>query len=112
MSWHCILMWTTITVMMMLKHYEKNSIYGSKYKKHYHRGLLCSEFRLSVFRYGVQHSVLHENADSSTDEGGEEVNVDVIASAVETPERLRTKTFRKYIIKGMNKSYGWCSFLT
>lgn len=79
-------------------------------KKHivYHRGLLCSELRLrlSVFRYGVEHSVLHENADCSTYEGGEEVNVDVIAGAVETPERLWTNTFSKYIIKGMNKSYG------
>lgn len=54
--------------------------------------LRCSELRLSlsVFRYGVEHSVLHENADCSTYEGGEEVNVDVIACAVETPERLWT----------------------
>jgi len=53
----------------------------------YHMGLLCSELRLSltVIRYGVEHSVLHENADRPAYEGGEEVNVDVIACAVETP---------------------------
>lgn len=50
-------------------------------------GPRCSELRLSltVIRYGVEHSILHENADCSAYEGGEEVNVDVIACAVETP---------------------------
>lgn len=50
-------------------------------------GPLCSELRLSlvVIRYGVEHCVLHENADCPTYEGGEEVNVDVIACAVEAP---------------------------
>lgn len=53
-------------------------------------GLLCSEARLSpaVIRYGVEHSVLHEDAHCSTYEGGEQVNVDVIACAVETPESV------------------------
>lgn len=57
----------------------------------YHVGLLCSELRLgcltAVLRYGVEHSVLHKNADCSTYEGGEEVDVDVVTCAVETPER-------------------------
>lgn len=52
-------------------------------------GLLSCKAGLSftAIRYGVEHSVLHKDADRSTDEGGEEVNVDVIACAVETPER-------------------------
>lgn len=50
-------------------------------------GLQCRELRLraTVIRYGVEHCVLHENAACSTYEGGEEVNVDVITCAVETP---------------------------
>lgn len=51
-------------------------------------GLHCRElsvFSVAVIRYGVEHCVLHENANCSKDEGGEEVNVDVIACAVETP---------------------------
>lgn len=54
----------------------------------YHMRLLCSESRLSltVIRYRVEHCVLHEDADSSTYEGGEEVNVDVIACAVQAPK--------------------------
>lgn len=60
-------------------------------------GLLCSEFRLSltVIRYGVEHCVLHENADRSTYEGGEEVNVDVIARAVEAPECVGERKWRQ-----------------
>lgn len=38
----------------------------------------------AVVSDGVEHAVLHKNANSSTNEGGEEVNVDVIACAVET----------------------------
>lgn len=61
-------------------------------------GLLCSELRLSiaVFRYGVEDSVLHKNADCSTYEGGEEVNVDVVACAVETPGRTDMLALKKY----------------
>lgn len=60
-------------------------------------GLLCSEFRLSltVIRYGVEHCVLHENADCPTYEGGEEVNVDVIACAVEAPENACEEIWRQ-----------------
>lgn len=49
-------------------------------------GLLWSELSITVVRYGVEHGVLHKNADCSTYEGGEQVDVDVIACAVETPE--------------------------
>lgn len=51
-------------------------------------GPQCHELRLgvAVIRYGVEHCILHEDADCSTYEGGEEVNVDVIACAVQTPE--------------------------
>lgn len=53
----------------------------------HHMRLLCCELRLSFtdIRHGVEHSVLHKNADCSAYEGGEEVDVDVIACAVEAP---------------------------
>lgn len=52
-------------------------------------GLQDHELSLSitVIRYGVEHSVLHENADCSTYEGGEEMYVYVITCAVETPSK-------------------------
>lgn len=58
-------------------------------------GLLCGETSLvvPVFRHGVEHGVLHKDADCSADEGGEEVNVDVITRAVKAPERLWTIYF-------------------
>lgn len=36
-----------------------------------------------VIWHGVEHGILHENADGATYEGGEEVNVNVITCAVE-----------------------------
>lgn len=54
----------------------------------YHMGLQCCElspFINAVIRHVVENSVLHKDADCSTYEGGEEVNVDVVTGAVETP---------------------------
>lgn len=50
--------------------------------------LLCCELLLIfiLVRYRVEHGVFHKNAHGSTYEGGEEVDVDVVACAVETPE--------------------------
>lgn len=52
----------------------------------YHVWLLPRELKLHpvVVRHGVEHGVLHKNTDRSTNEGGEQVNVDVVACAVET----------------------------
>lgn len=72
-------------------------------------GLLSCELRLSftVIRYGVEHSVLHKDADGSTDERGEEMNVDVIASAVETPETCERDRGKHVRVK--EKVYRCCS---
>ena len=40
---------------------------------------------VSLVSHSVEHSVLHEDADCSAHEGGEEVDVDVVPGAVETP---------------------------
>lgn len=45
----------------------------------------------AVIRHVVENSVLHKDADGSAYEGGEEVNVDVVTGAVETPEEERDK---------------------
>lgn len=62
----------------------------------YHMGLQCCELRWlinAVIRHVVENSVLHKDADGSTYEGGEEVNVDVVTGAVETPEEERDKRY-------------------
>lgn len=66
-------------------------------------GPQCHELRLSVavIRYGVEHCVLHEDADCSTYEGGEEVNVDVIARAVQTPEICVCEKQRKGYVEAL-----------
>lgn len=55
----------------------------------YHVGPFCCERRVSFVAvgHGVEHSVLHKDAHSSTDEGGEEVNVNVITCTVEAPAK-------------------------
>lgn len=60
-------------------------------------GLQDHELSLSitVIRYGVEHSVLHENADCSTYEGCEEMNVDVITCAVETPSKDHVRVVQR-----------------
>lgn len=62
----------------------------------YHMGLQCCELRRlinAVIRHVVENSVLHKDADRSTYEGGEKVNVDVVTGAVETPEEERDKRY-------------------
>lgn len=69
-------------------------------------GLQCRELRRfinAVIRHVVENSVLHKDADRSTYEGGEEVNVDVVTGAVETPEEERDKKtkdmrFREFLL--------------
>lgn len=66
------------------------------YDVSYHMGLQCCELsRLinAVIRHVVENSVLHKDADGSTYEGGEEVNVDVVTGAVETPQGERDKRY-------------------
>lgn len=70
----------------------------------YHMRPLCCECRVSftAVRYGVEHGIFHKNAHCSTDEGGEQVNVDVIACTVETPgeslcDKKKTKERKKFM---------------
>lgn len=70
--------------------------------KVYHVRLLCWVLRLTAIRDGVKHSVLHKNADCSTYEGGEEVDVYVVACAVETPDRNMSNKCHIHNIKWRN----------
>lgn len=65
-------------------------------------GLQCCELRHlinAVIRHVVENSVLHKDADRSTYEGGEEVNVDVVTGAVETPEEERDKRYEVQLFR-------------